>query len=265
MFYKLGAALAIAGLLIGGPIAAQAQTGISVNFVGNNSVGNEILPGQTAGVVPFANFNNDFGGGVGTIGGDAASGSTVVDSAGTPTGATVTYNAGDSNVNSVDQTSANNRLMNGYIDSGAATLASSNTATTISVAGIPTSFPTYSVYVYFFNGAATTGTYTIAPTTGGTGAATTTVTGLTGFTGFQQAMTGGSGNYFVFSGLTGTGFDLTATSLDTTNGAPINGFQIVGTPVAAPEPAGFVPVLLGTALLGGLIAARRRPTTASAR
>ncbi len=258
MFYKSGVALAVAGLLIGGPIAAQAQTGISVNFVGDNSVGNEILTSEMAGVVPFANFNNDAGGAMGTIGGDAASGSTLVDSMGNPTGATVTYNAGDSNINLLDITSADNRLMNGFIDSGAATLASGGTATTtISVAGIPTSFGTYSVYVYFFNGATTTGTYTITPT-GGTGAGTTTVTGLTDFTGFQQAMTGGNGNYFVFSGLTGTSFDLTATSLDTTNGAPIDGFQIVATPAAAPEPMSFVPILLGAGLLGGLIVARRR-------
>ncbi len=264
MLYKSGVALAVAGLLIGGPIAAQAQTGISVNFVGDNNVGNEILTSEMAGVVPFANFNNDAGGAMGTIGGDAASGSTLVDSMGNPTGATVTYNAGDSNINLLDITSADNRLMNGFIDSGAATLASGGTATTtISVTGIPTSFGTYSVYVYFFNGATTTGTYTITPT-GGTGAGTTTVTGLTDFTGFQQAMTGGSGNYFVFSGLTGTSFDLTATSLDTAKGAPIDGFQIVSSVTPAPEPAGFVPVLMGTLLLGGLVATRRRAAGACA-
>lgn len=264
MFYKLGAALAFTGLLTGGPLAAQAQSGISVNFVGDGAAGNEILTGETAGVVPLAHFNNDLGGAMGTIGGDAASGSTLVDSAGSPTGATVTYNAGDNFVNSLAGTSTDNRLMNGYIDSGAATLTSGGRATTtIAVAGIPTSFGTYSVYVYFFNSAATTGTYTIASTSG-TGAGTTTVTGLKSFTGFQRAATGGSGNYFVFSGLTGTGFNLTATSLDTANGAPINGFQIVGSPAAAPEPAGFVSVLLGMALLGGLIAARRRTAGACA-
>lgn len=268
--------LAASGALALAAPAAHAQTNvISFSFSGNSNNPQYVDPMLSAGVVSAPNYNTDNGGNQGSI----QDGSQVTYSDGTSSGLTLTYNSYDAQSGNLQKNSsfnsdANQQLMNGFIESGPP--AAANRAATVSVSSVP--YASYSLYVYFFNGALgapggtpSVGTYSVASGPGGTTTASQNAMLQGTFDPshpFTLASATTSGDYLVFSGLTGPNFTLTADRVtgdtSTTTFIPIDGFQIVGTPAAAPEPAGFVPFVLGAVLLGGLVAARRRTAGASA-
>lgn len=268
---SLAAALAIGGALALSAPAAHAQTNIiSFSFSGNSSNPQYVDPTLNAGVVSAPNYNTDNGGNTGSV----SDGSQVAYSDGASSGLTLTYNSYDAQSGPLQKNSSynsdgNQQLMNGFIESGPP--AAVNASATVSVSSVP--FASYSVYVYFFNaalatapGASTTsvGTYSIATNSGATTSSQNAKLQSTfdPANPFSMATATTAGDYLLFTGLTGPTFTLTANRVtgDTSSGTfiPIDGFQVVGTPAAAPEPAGFVPFLLGMGLLGGMIAARRR-------
>ena len=121
------------------------------------------------------------------------------------------------------------KMMNGYLDPTFTTMPAK-----VTVSNLPPPFSTrgYDVYVYFVGEIPDSGTrggkYAIGSTT-----TSVTQTGPTStvFTGFKLAPANGAGNYFVFRGVTGTSFTLTATpSTGGTPRAPVNGLQIVSPP-----------------------------------
>ena len=126
---------------------------------------------------------------------------------------------------SITNTAGNLRMMKGYLDTGA------GHATTVTVTGLAAG--PYDIYVYVDgdnNSAARTATYQIS----GPGV-TTTVINLTdaantNFGGTFTQASGSNGNYVKVSGITATGFTLTATpgtASDATTRAPVNGIQII--------------------------------------
>ncbi len=117
---------------------------ISLNFQGGNGSGvNPSLmgAGETAGVVPAANWNN-------LSGANQGSAQALVDDSNTANAASVTWKlVRPFDTNSSDS-AGNNRMMLGYLDTANAT------TTTVGVAGISSAFQStgYDIYVYYDGG-----------------------------------------------------------------------------------------------------------------
>jgi len=275
--------LIVAGSLCAALSSAQAQTNtISFHFSGNSNTPQNLKTTDVAGVPSVAASNyNEVPGSSGTV-------NNLGYSDGSNSGASLTFVSYDAQNNGLDDPNANpnyasqpnSKLMNGFIESGPANTPPSSSRTpnaSVTVSNLSFATP-YSVYVYFYNADGNTGgnmnsqngTFTITTSTNPNGVSMNAMT-LSSFdvnNPFTQATATTPGDYLVFSGITGSSFTLTADRQtgdnSTTTFIPIDGFQIVGTPAAAPEPAGFVPFVLGAVLLGGLVAARRRTAGASA-
>ena len=245
---------------------------ISLNFTGTDGayalgasdlaglVGNE--SGNTLGSTMAANWNNldgNTGSGVGNL---TASGGAVVDGVTASWNADSVFSLSDTTLGA--NTSANTTMMRGFLDNA------SEGTTTITVSGLEALSGTYSVIVYLDGGNGDEwrrGTYTI----GGTSVVGEDSEGVDFNSGsgdnanglFQIPVEGGAGgdwpvspnnsegNVIIFSGLTGSGFTLTATPGDASNmdvqRAAVNGVQIVG---VVPEPAvvGLMAVVGGAAV-----------------
>jgi len=189
---------------------------ISIDFVGEDVA---MAPTEVAGVVPEPNWND-------ASGVSSSSPLALIDDTGAATTATVTWSSNDIWETPITDQPGNARMMKGYLDT------SSNSTTTVTVAGLPASSGGYQVYVYADgdNGSATrTGIYTIS----GTGITTTIIdltdTANTNFSGTFTQADNSAGNYVVFT-INATGFTLSATGGAASDGfprAPINGIQIV--------------------------------------
>jgi hypothetical protein len=176
-----------------------------------------MAPTESAGVVPQAFWNN-------ATGARSSSAQALVDQAGNPSGATVSWTAaGVWTLPIVDQ-AGNVRMMKGYLDT------SNSSVTTVTVSGL--SSGTYDVYVYG-DGANGGGTRTAAYQISGAGITTTTNltdAANTNFGGTFTQANSSNGNYVKFSAISGTGFTVTATPGTASDGiqrAPLNGIQIV--------------------------------------
>jgi MYXO-CTERM domain-containing protein len=220
---------------------------LSINF-GTDRADATLLPTDSTGVVPAANWNNE----AGAVGGPAA----VVDSNGAATTATVQWSSqlgtwatsglGEENNGFAG---ADRTMMMGYLDTDAR-------ATTVTVVGLGPEFtgPGYDVYVYALGGVASGrgGDYTITGQTliGDSDSFPST---------FNQDLGvdhNDVGNYLVFRGLSDPDFTLSAVGTTPVGGtvrAPINGIQIV----SIPEPA-TIGVWGLAALVLGLVTRRRR-------
>jgi hypothetical protein len=238
---------------------------ISINFNGEGAGSPaqrpgpyDLLPSETAGALPRANWNN--------VPSQNATTSNLITSTGAATPASVTvvrnnaWSLPDSNGTNVIPFDANGTMMRGYLDTGNAT------TTSITVSGLPAPFSNtpYSVWVYFDGdnaGNQRVGQFTIGGRTiFGRDAANESFNGTfvqvpsTSITN-QQANTP-AGNYMIFPLITGSSFTLTATpafSSDATLRAPINAIQIEVTPI--PEPGSLT--LLGVVAASGWWARRR--------
>ncbi|MDB6078986.1 MAG: hypothetical protein JWO82_2733 [Akkermansiaceae bacterium] len=226
----------LAGLALS---AAASAALVSINFTGNAGANGSLSASDVAGALPAANWNN------------ATSGSALVDSTGAASALTVTYNIGGWSNQFVGATTANERLMKGYLD------INQNTAT-LTLNNLSAS-QTYQIYLYSDGEntsaavpAVRTGTFTI-------GGVATGITDLAGaqFSGAFTPVTAGTtgaGNYTVFTVTGSTSYTISAQgtaadAIDNVFRAPINGLQVVSVPEA------------GTAsLLGacGLLALTRR-------
>jgi hypothetical protein len=210
------------------PVAAPPPPGggtISVDFVGTSIV---MTPGETAGVVPAANWNS-------ASGAARTDPQLLIDAGGRTTGATIVWSspAGTWALPVADQP-GDVRMMKGYLDT------SSSSSTSLTVAGLAQG--SYDVYVYadgdnkiYDRGAA----YTVSGS--GLSAATVHLTDAANanFSGAFTRAEGTPGNYVRFS-VTGTGFTVVASPTTPESGtrrAPINGLQIVPTSGAPPPPA----------------------------
>jgi hypothetical protein len=195
-----------------------ALAAIGIDFVGSSPA--TLAPGESAGVVPKTNWNSASG----------ASRSTplaLVDDAGAPTSATVTWTATGEWMTPITDQPGNARMMKGYLDT------STTSVTTVTVAGLPSG--AYDVYVYV-DGDNRSFTRTAAYRISGPGIAETTINVTDpADTNFAAAFTqaaGASGNYVKFR-ISGGGFTLTATPGTSTNStlrAPVNAIQIVPAP-----------------------------------
>src|SRR5574340_18504 len=203
-------------------IHAAAPNAIGIKLVGRGSL---LGRGETAGVVPAANWNNAIG-----LRGESA----LVDAAGVATGVTVAWAAQAMGNLLLSDTPGNPRLMLGYLD----TLGTA--PTTISVSNLPAWAPGYYVYVYAdgYSGTFTrTAVYRLA-------GAFVRVTDNTDFTGAFTLANGSPGNYALFTVQGGT-FTLTAEAAYSTDRflrAPVNAIQIVpaaaGAFIVASNPVG---------------------------
>jgi hypothetical protein len=190
---------------------------ISVDWAnGSGGVGATTVMGlgETAGVVSASNWNSFLIQTSPTTGG--ASG--LLNDAGATTAASLTWSYNNPWSINVTDTAGNNRMMRGYLDSGAAT------TTMVSFSNIP--FALYDVYVYADgdNGVELrSGSYTIG--------ATTLINTDAANTNFSGTFTQGA-NYVKFSNLAGASFTLNATPVagPTSPRAPVNAIQIVEVP-----------------------------------
>jgi hypothetical protein len=267
---KMGLAV-VAGLAMGS--AAQAASSIGVNFSGGAADGGTppagphvLLPTDVAGVVPQANWNDAPG----------ATGASLplIDSAGLPVIATLTYNANGTWGATPPTTTADDNLVANYLDIG-----TGNTGM-VTITGVP--YKSYDVYLYTrrneagFDGPLDAAHGGNNQTDGGSnytvnGVFQHVVAGFNpdvpGQNGFVSSIgykldpaytgsptyLGDGGNYTVFHGVSG---DLNVIVNDN-NGttdfrSPLDAVEIVDTSV--PEPAS-----LGFLSLGGLaLLARRR-------
>ena len=212
------------------PVARAAAPGvISIDFVGT---GPAMGATESAGVVAKTNWNN-------ATGASRTTPLALKDETGATTTATITWTSNNAWSTPITDQPGNRRMMKGYLDQ------KSQSATTVTVAGLPVA--PYDVYVYADgdNAAVTrTGGYRIS----GAGITTTTIN-LTDAANanfnatFTQA-NNSTGNYVKFSNITpsGGGFTLTATPGASSNGtkrAPVNGIQIVPTAPPPPPPPDF--------------------------
>lgn len=195
--------------------------------------------GTTAGGpgVAQTNWNADTGNNVNNLNGQRDSTGTGLFSPQTLLSYHAAGGVGDLTTIASGATDPDQRLMRGFLDSGV-------TGSTVTVTGIH--FPQYDLYIYTDGnngGATTTGQYTA-------NGITVTTTDLAN-TDYTNAYVLGQ-NYIVIPGLSG---DLTLTATGSAGGfsSPINGIQLVSTPV--PEPSSFA--LLGVGGLG-LVVRRRR-------
>ena len=215
---------------------------IGINFVGKGTGYTQLMAAtEVAGVPGFtqSNWNNAEG--------SSSTGQSLHDENNQATGATLTWTFAGKSYTSVSDTPGDGRMMRGYISQF------SSSAPTVTVSGLGTAFTSsgYDVLVYF-DGENTPGTpsdwvtqYTLA--VGGSTVATVfgkDAAGVNFGGSFSEASgsTAGSataGNYVRFTGLTGSGFTLTATP-DAGSG-PINAIQII----SVPEPASLALLVLG--------------------
>ena len=261
----LGAVAGIASL--SAPGAQAAQIGVDFFGGGGSAASSVMAASESAGVIPQTNWNS-FSGNI------QATPQALVDSAGAATGATVVWNSNNTwNAPNVPPVAPGDlKMMKGYLDAG--NFGTATDTTTVTVANLPASITSapYSVIVYYDgdNGTANrVGKYSI---TGGVplyalDAAGSTFSGTytPGFSPVDPLIGGGSafnngvaaltvpaGNFLFFTGLTGSGFTLSAQSYVTSDGtsrAAVQGIQIVSGTV--PEPTGLTLLGLGaTAILG---------------
>lgn len=204
------------------PFARQA---ISIDFVGGSSTNgtpSTMLSSESAGYIPFQNWNS-FTGASGTA-------SALSLDNGTSTGTSVTWSSSNTWSSPITEAPGNARMMKGYID------CPGGKTTTVTVTSLPSAFVSsgYDVYVYVDgdNGSnVKTGEYTLSGVTVGSA-------DLSGanFSGQFYQNDGGGGNYVVFKNVNTASFTLTATPLasdGTTGRAPINGISIVSYAVDA--------------------------------
>jgi hypothetical protein len=224
---------------------------IGINFIGGGGgPGNDaadvrsLAPTDVAGVVPSRNWNN-------LTGFNATQGG-LLNGSGATTSASVTW--ATNGVWTAHDTPAgatpDQILTNGYIDD---TTVAPDPPTTINFTGIPFIGP-YDVYLYFgSDGNDRTGSATIGATTIFFATNTNPFDGT--FTAATPADDGAAddGEYALFSGVTGSSFNLTVTRIS--NNVGVHGVQIVGTTIPEPATAG----LLGFAATT-LLALRRRRT-----
>lgn len=242
---KVAAFCAVVGLLLASAGAARAAC-ISINSPGDGNGGWEssgfsspMPPGEVAGVVPAANWNNTDQ--------DATSGSiaNLMDSAGTPTGAAASWSSTYTFDNGgTDPTGGDALMMHGYLDVGVA----------LDISGIP--YSEYDLYAYV--GSATAGRIGTVDVEG----TPIYFDSMGYFTGFSEAIATSQGdatrsNYAVFEGLTSP--DLTVSVNNATGNVGLYGVQIVDTGEVIPEPLTMLGLLLGVGGVAGYI--RRRPAT----
>jgi hypothetical protein len=194
--------------------ASSGANSISINFAG---LGAAMENTESAGVVARTNWNN--------ASGNSGSGVVLVDETGTTTNATVSWSSDNVWGTNISDIPGNFRMMKGYLDTGNAN------PTTVSVSGLQPG--TYDIYVYVDgdNAEAThTGIYQLS----GPGIPAVSVSLIdlpnANFTGTFIQANNSNGNYLLFSGITTSGFTLTATPGQTSNNnprAPVNGIQIV--------------------------------------
>jgi len=188
---------------------------IGINFLGSSTTA--MAASEIAGVVPQTHWNNG-------VGAARVTPLALVNAAGEPTAASVTWTANNGWMTPITDQPGNARLMKGYLDN------TNTTVTTVNVAGLPSG--AYDVYVYADgdNKAYTrTASYQISGS--GMPAQTTTVTDPpnTTFAGTFTEAAGMSGNYVKFR-INSNAFTVTArpgTSTNTNVRAPVNGIQIV--------------------------------------
>jgi regulation of enolase protein 1 (concanavalin A-like superfamily) len=209
--------------------AAAAQRVIGVNFTGgSNATGGNpasLDPSDAAGVVAKGNWNN--------AASNSGSLNSLVDDSGKATGASITWNGGNTWSLNIAPTSPNNKLMKGYLDTA--------TSSTVSVSRLPDDIVAagYDVIVYCDGENSASGgggtrhaEYKIGSTT--LNAADTDGEDFSGT--FKVTGDDEGGNYIRFTGLKDNQFTLTATAGTNDKGATrraaINGIQIVspGTP-----------------------------------
>jgi endoglucanase len=209
---------------------------ISINFV--SYAVTPMAPTETAGEIPLANWNQAGTANSGTL-------SSLVDESGAATTASVTWSAPNTYSTPIADQPGNDRMMKGYLDS------SNTVPNTVSMAGLPSGFRRYDVYVYFNGGTTTStrvGNYRITSVDSfgmvhgcaGQRWEGSTITGAdaanTYFSGtFIQASGGTAGNYVEFVDCTGSSFNLAPVHGASSNGdsqvrAPVNGIQIVAYP-----------------------------------
>jgi len=180
---------------------------------------------ETAGVVPLSHWTS--------VAGASGTSNNLVDSAGTATGASITWTSAGTWSTPTTETAGNARMYKGYLD----TSGSGNT-TTVTVSGLPAPFTgaPYTVYVYFDGdngGAWRTGSYTIG---------TTTINGVDmgiNFGGILARAVNAEGNYIAFTNVSGASFTLKGVGIDDIFRAPINGIQIVSTSTGAVAPGTY--------------------------
>ncbi|MBC7773039.1 MAG: hypothetical protein H7210_11125, partial [Pyrinomonadaceae bacterium] len=213
-----GAGTGGAGTGGAGTGGTSGQRIISIDFVGGQTA---MTSTEIAGVKPAARWNNAPG----------ASGSLTAfaDNQGNSMNCGLTWTAGTGGVWRLSWPDApgNTRMMNGYLDP-----ISASAPAKVEVTGLPSSITGsgYDVYVYAY-GPLSSGTRTSIYAIGSTSISVTqTGPSASTFTGYTPAPPGGSGNYVVFRGVTGSSFTLTATpgtASGTQTRAPLNGIQIV--------------------------------------
>lgn len=212
-------------------LAAKA-TVIGVNFIGANNGGGASVTG-TAGVVPQANWNNE----ANATGTDSA----VITDAGSTAGVTLTWNGNNTWATGHAGLNQDGDLLQGYLDDLTTHPWTVSMGVPASIAGAGST--PYDVIVYLAGDTAGRGgTYTVngqsailvtsGPEADGVLKLATPATDTSG-TGAVE------GNYYIFSGVTGTTLSMSTTPLF--SGAnmrtPLNGFQLVDA-ASVPEPVG---------------------------
>lgn len=201
-----------------GPVRA-----IGIRFAGTSPM--PMGAGESAGVIPQANWNN-------AAGAESASEMGLVDASGAPTTATVAWSSNNVWMTPIADQPGNRRLMKGYLDT------TSTSTTTVTLAGLPQQV--YDVYVYV-DGDNKTYNRSAAYTISGPGITTATVN-LTDAAGANFGTTftlagDSKGNYVRFT-VNASGFTLTATPTLPASGtrrAPVNGIQVVPVPPVVPD------------------------------
>ncbi len=228
--------------------------GIGVNFTGNpgGTTGTNMAPGTSAGVVPQANWNNM------TDQAAQVSPVSLIDDAGTASGATVTWSA--NNTWGIPGNSTGQPLMDGYLDSNA-----TNQTITATFTGIP--FGEYEVYIFVgSDGNGRTGRTRV------NGNADTDIwhaTTTNPFTSYLEGTATSEGavvssNYARYTGLSGS--NLTVQTLRGSNNFGLHGIQIVETtPNGAPTVDNLAAqnVTAGSARLRGTLLAAGTSTPAA--
>lgn len=207
-----GGAVSTGGSASGG---SAGPTIISIDFSGAQTA---MSATDVAGAKAVAHWNNA----------PAKSGSLTMLTAddGAATSAAVSWSAYSVYSIPWTETTGDTRMMKGYLDPYTAAAPA-----TVTVTSLPSAFSAaYDVYVYTYgplDGGTRASTYTI-----GSKSVTISQTGASAskFTTYMLAPAGGSGNYVLFRGVTGTSFTLTAApgaATDTSTRSPVNGIQIV--------------------------------------
>ncbi len=250
----LGAATLAAVAAFAGVGAANAAV-IGVNFVGGSGgtpAGYTVT--GTTGVVSQSGWNNETG--------SSGTGIAVTTSSG-GAGGTITYTSNATYaLNNFTPANATQQLLGGWLDNYGDSNTPPSAADSITVSNLPTSIAgstgntPYDVYIYLNDGiAGEGGTYTV----NGVQEILVSNGSYSSFTAITPgALSSTHGNYYEFTGLTGSTLTITAlaTPVNGNTGgfyrAPLNGFQIV----SVPEPASLGLTAIGA--LGLLLLKRRK-------